>query len=247
MVLDVVRRFAVRDLAKGSRRLFMSIALMTAVRRLEQRQPLHGRARARGGPRAGSTAAAAAEQRPRRPHPETRCGRRRPTEPEPPDVRGPVTALPSMYAMSDWPGYGATTALLTTVPPDATYRMFVSGSNEPPCQFVPPSWLGAISVPSGPSILLTTGGVNSGPILCHDATSSASPLELGREVDEIVRGHALPVVGAAASSGTAASANTIRPARRLSAPAVPRSARPACPSHDRTHRETPASSAARRL
>ena len=49
--------------------------------------------------------------------------------------------------------------MLTTVPLDATYRTPVSGSNEPPGQFVPPSWLGAISVPSGPSILLNVGGV----------------------------------------------------------------------------------------
>src|SRR3954471_4027524 len=68
-------------------------------------------------------------------------------EPEPPDVRGPVTALPSTYAMSDCPGSGATRPLLTTDPCDATYRMPVSGSNEPPGQLVPPSWLGAISVP----------------------------------------------------------------------------------------------------
>ena len=61
--------------------------------------------------------------------------------------------------MSDCPGYGATRPLLTTVPLDATYRTPVSGSNEPPGQFVPPSWLGAISVPSGPSILLNVGGV----------------------------------------------------------------------------------------
>ena len=72
--------------------------------------------------------------------------------------------------------------------------MLVSGSNEPPCQFVPPSWLGAISVPSGPSMLLTTGGVNSGPILCQRDDLERLAPQLRREVDEVVLGHALPVV-----------------------------------------------------
>jgi hypothetical protein len=44
---------------------------------------------------------------------------------------------------------------------------------------VPPSWLGAIKVPSGPSMRLTTGGVNSGPSLCQDTTSSASARSSG--------------------------------------------------------------------
>ena len=43
--------------------------------------------------------------------------------------------------------------------------MFVSGSSEPPGQFAPPVTSGSISVASGPSHLLTTGGVKIGPIL----------------------------------------------------------------------------------
>ncbi len=43
--------------------------------------------------------------------------------------------------------------------------MFVSGSSDPPCQLAPPVTFGSISVASGPSHLLTTGGVNIGPIL----------------------------------------------------------------------------------
>ena len=43
--------------------------------------------------------------------------------------------------------------------------MLVSGSSAPPGQFGPPVLDGSISVPSGPSHLLTTGGVKSGPIL----------------------------------------------------------------------------------
>ena len=43
--------------------------------------------------------------------------------------------------------------------------MCVSGSYEPPGQFVPPVADGSVSVASGPSTLLTTGGVKIGPIL----------------------------------------------------------------------------------
>src|SRR5437588_1603404 len=45
-----------------------------------------------------------------------------------------------------------------------TYNTCVSGSYDPPAQFVPPVAEGSASVPSGPSIRLTTGGVNSGPM-----------------------------------------------------------------------------------
>jgi hypothetical protein len=41
----------------------------------------------------------------------------------------------------------------------------VSGSSAPPCQLAPPVADGITSVPSGPSTLLTTGGVKIGPIL----------------------------------------------------------------------------------
>ena len=57
--------------------------------------------------------------------------------------------------------------------------MPVSGSNEPPCQLAPPVTLGSISVASGPSHLLTTGGVNSGPSLNRDASFSPSAFSAG--------------------------------------------------------------------
>ena len=44
------------------------------------------------------------------------------------------------------------------------YRRLVSGSNAPPGQLAPPVSAGTCSVASGPSTLLKTGGVNSGPI-----------------------------------------------------------------------------------
>src|SRR5579859_4359958 len=45
------------------------------------------------------------------------------------------------------------------------YKMCVSGSYEPPGQFVPPDAVPSVSVPSGPSAWLATGGVNTGPRL----------------------------------------------------------------------------------
>src|ERR1700691_3891083 len=43
--------------------------------------------------------------------------------------------------------------------------MWVCGSYDPPGQLVPPLQQPISKVPSGPPALLTTGGVNSGPIL----------------------------------------------------------------------------------
>src|SRR5882724_462348 len=43
--------------------------------------------------------------------------------------------------------------------------MCVSGSYDAPGQFVPPLAVPRVSVANGPSILLSTGGVNTGPIL----------------------------------------------------------------------------------
>src|ERR1700690_2724496 len=57
--------------------------------------------------------------------------------------------------------------------------MWVSGSYDPPGQLVPPWQHPATSVPSGPSTLLSDGGVNSGPNLSRDATFPASALSSG--------------------------------------------------------------------
>ena len=145
VILDVVRRVAVRDLPERSRPCSDRSRVMRPYGGLMQRQPLHGQ-RAAGAPppspppRVAGGAAAASLQ--------LACDRRRPPSREPPGVRGPVTALPSMYAMSDWSGYGSDEALA-----DRRCRRrrrcrgcSVSGSNEPPCQFAPPSRLGSISV-----------------------------------------------------------------------------------------------------
>ena len=44
------------------------------------------------------------------------------------------------------------------------YRRLVSGSNAPPGQLAPPASDGTCSVAIGPSALLNTGGVYSGPM-----------------------------------------------------------------------------------
>ena len=45
------------------------------------------------------------------------------------------------------------------------YAMFVSGSNDPPGQFVPPPAVPIVIAAIGPPTLLTTGGLNIGPFL----------------------------------------------------------------------------------
>ena len=46
-----------------------------------------------------------------------------------------------------------------------TYTIPVSGSIEPPGQLVPPAAVPRVIAAIGPSILLTTGGLNIGPFL----------------------------------------------------------------------------------
>src|SRR5258706_13058600 len=57
--------------------------------------------------------------------------------------------------------------------------MPVSGPLAPAGQLAPPVMVGSISVASGPSHLLTTGGVYSGPILDRDTSFTASALISG--------------------------------------------------------------------
>ena len=60
-----------------------------------------------------------------------------------------------------------------------TYKVWVSGSYEPPGQFAPPVAPGDTMVPSVPSRLLTEGGVNRGPIRYFATSFSASPCSSG--------------------------------------------------------------------
>src|SRR3954467_11651063 len=71
-------------------------------------------------------------------------------------------AVPLTYANSV--GFGPGTRPITDgLRNEERYRRFVSGSIAPPGQFVPPVDDGIMSSPSGPSHLLTGGGVKSGP------------------------------------------------------------------------------------
>src|SRR5882672_6110706 len=53
------------------------------------------------------------------------------------------------------------------------YTMCVSGSYDPPGQFVPPEAVPRVNVPSGPSALLATGGVKTGPKWYLETTAFA--------------------------------------------------------------------------
>src|SRR3989442_5864770 len=59
------------------------------------------------------------------------------------------------------------------------YTLCVSGSNEPPGQLVAND---CMSIASGPSILLTTGGVKIGPILYFETSFTASARSSGVKV-----------------------------------------------------------------
>src|SRR5437773_6391381 len=61
-------------------------------------------------------------------------------------------------------------------PLEKTYSLCVSGSYDPPSQLVANA---CISVASGPSILLTTGGVKIGPILYFETSFTASARSSG--------------------------------------------------------------------
>src|SRR5258708_4766926 len=98
-------------------------------------------------------------------------------EPLPPVSRAPAIALPEMYRMSENPAGGGTSPIVPIAPVEYTYARCVSGSYDPPFQFVPASAL--VSRPIGPSILLTTGGVNIGPILYFFTSSTASERSAG--------------------------------------------------------------------
>src|SRR5580693_7471380 len=79
--------------------------------------------------------------------------------------------------MSEKPGGGATSPIEPIAPVEYTYTVCVSGSYEPPFQFVPAS--ARVSNAIGPSALLTIGGVNIGPILYFRTSSTASARSSG--------------------------------------------------------------------
>src|SRR5262245_43151545 len=85
--------------------------------------------------------------------------------PAPPVTRTPPVATPCPQFMSQNFESGCIKPSAVMLVCDPTYTVCVSGSYAPPCQFVPPVAEGNINVASGPSSLLTTGGVKIGPSL----------------------------------------------------------------------------------
>ncbi len=99
-------------------------------------------------------------------------------------------ADPRTKFISDPPAGGTRPRLATSDLP-YTYKKWVCGSYDPPAQLVPPWQQPISSVPSGPPALLTTGGVNSGPILYFEISCNRLSLQLGREVDHVIHGKAV--------------------------------------------------------
>src|SRR5258706_8671084 len=100
--------------------------------------------------------------------------------------------------MSEKLAGGGTSPIVPIAPVEWTYATWVSGSYDPPFQFVPAS--ARVSKASGPSALLTTGGVNIGPILYFFASSRASARNSGvksirSSVDTPVRSYGRGLVG----------------------------------------------------
>src|SRR5205823_5366973 len=60
-------------------------------------------------------------------------------EPLPPVSLAPAMALPEMYRMSENPAGGGTSPIVPIAPVEYTYARCVSGSYDPPFQFVPAS------------------------------------------------------------------------------------------------------------
>src|ERR1700694_2977929 len=86
------------------------------------------------------------------------------TEPAPAVRRAPAVAVPWMKGISDKRGSGVGTRLYEPIEPLAKmYTLWCSGSYEPPAHTVAPDDIVRVAI--GPSALLRTGGVNSGPIL----------------------------------------------------------------------------------
>src|SRR4029077_3433628 len=87
-------------------------------------------------------------------------------KPGPSDTRNGCPAWPRTYLMSEKPAGGSIRPMVVRHELHAwRYAMFVSGAIEPPGPFGPPAAVPIVIAASGPSILLTTGGLNIGPFL----------------------------------------------------------------------------------
>src|SRR5690348_14948345 len=81
-------------------------------------------------------------------------------------TRTSCPAVPATYFISDTSfGDNASPMGVRQALQAYAYTVCVSGSYDAPGQFVPPLAVPNVRVASGPSILLSTGGVYTGPIL----------------------------------------------------------------------------------
>src|SRR5216684_551516 len=89
-------------------------------------------------------------------------------------------AVPAMYLISEI-SLGAGTSPIGSMHElhAYTYTVCVSGSYDPPGQLVPPEAVPSVRVPRGPSTLLTTGGVYTGPRWYLDTISFARSRSAG--------------------------------------------------------------------
>src|SRR5438874_222545 len=108
-------------------------------------------------------------------------------------------ATPLMYVISErWPP--GMSPMLPIWRREGMYAMCVSGSYDPPDHSEPPPPTAIARVPSGPSHLLTTGGVNTGPILYREASCTACARNSGvksirSSIDDPCRSYAGGLVG----------------------------------------------------
>src|SRR5262245_50729879 len=99
--------------------------------------------------------------------------------PDPPVNRAPDRTLPWKYGMSDRPGGAGIRPSVAIEVCDAMKTVWVSGSYEPPGQFVAAACAPIVSVAIGPSILLTDGGVKIGPRRYFSTAFTASACSSG--------------------------------------------------------------------
>ena len=187
MVLDVVRRFAVRDLPEDLALVEIDRGDLP-VRRLAERQAL---GRSEPPPPSAARAAAAAARLPAPARPTRPPPAEDPLPPVEPRARNRVAGD---VAMSENPARRRHESHACRWRPWKTRTRCASRDRRSrpasSCRRRPAS-----AAPSGPSSLLTTGGVNSGPILYFFDQLDRFGAQLRREVDQVVDRHALRSYG----------------------------------------------------
>ena len=134
--------------------------------------------------------------------------------------------------MSDVAGSAGTSRGEYTVVCEWMYRRLVSGSNDPPGQFAPPTSAGTCSVASGPSSAAQHRRREERPDLVALDDLERFRAQRRREVDQVVDRHALPIERRRLGRERLRRAGPLLRAPSTAAPAAPRSARSARRSRD---------------